>query len=291
MIELVDIAYVRSGAADLAGAVRFATEIVGLELIAREDDTAYLRADHRHHCLCLVGGATGMLGSGFAVRDELALAAAEEELEKAGVRVHRGSAAEARARRVLDFLAFDDPFGNRVELVCGQVQVLRPVGFTRPAGITEFGHVCLDVPDIHAAYEFWSGLFNVRASDWVGDGACLLRIDPVHHKLAFFKADGPGLCHLNLQVDSLDDVMRSWHFLERNDVPIIMGPGRHPQSSAIFLYFQGPEGFTYEYSFGGRLIHDEDAWRARYFDPAEPDAVDLWQGPVARVTSQPQACV
>ena len=34
MITLTDIAYVRSGAADLDAATRFATEIVGLELAA-----------------------------------------------------------------------------------------------------------------------------------------------------------------------------------------------------------------------------------------------------------------
>ena len=38
MIELTDIAYVRSGVADLDKAVSFATEIVGLELVAPAAD-------------------------------------------------------------------------------------------------------------------------------------------------------------------------------------------------------------------------------------------------------------
>lgn len=288
MIQLDDIAYVRSGVSDLDAAVRFATEIVGMELIARENGTAYLRADERHHCLSLVEGRPGVLASAFAVRDEDVLTDAERQLEKAGVLVVRGSAEQARARRVRDLIAFEDPFGNRVELVCGQVQVHRPVRFTRPAGITEFGHICLDAPDVREAYSFWSAFFNVRVSDWIGDLACLMRIDPVHHKLAVFQGDRPGLCHINFQVESLDDVMRNWRFLERNGVRITMGPGRHPQSTAVFLYFQGPEGFTYEYSYGVRRITDENAWRPRSFDPSEPDAIDLWQGPVQRVTSQPQ---
>jgi 2,3-dihydroxy-p-cumate/2,3-dihydroxybenzoate 3,4-dioxygenase len=36
VIELEDIAYVRSGVADLPAAVRFATDIVGLELVTSE---------------------------------------------------------------------------------------------------------------------------------------------------------------------------------------------------------------------------------------------------------------
>jgi 2,3-dihydroxy-p-cumate/2,3-dihydroxybenzoate 3,4-dioxygenase len=289
MITLTDIAYVRSGVADLDKAVRFATDIVGLELATQtEVGVAQLRADHRHHCLALVEGPSGVISSGFSVADSDALAAAETELERSGVTVRRGSAAEARSRRVREFVAFDDPFGNRLELVSQQESITRPVAFTRPAGITEFGHLCLDAPDVHEAYRFWSTRFNARVSDWIGDGACLMRIDPVHHKLAVFKGDEPGLCHINFQVASIDDVFRNWHFLLDHGVEIQMGPGRHPQSTAIFLYFLGPEGFTYEYSYGVRRISDDAEWRPRTFDPQEPGSIDMWLGPVTRVSTQAQ---
>jgi len=305
VIELTDIAYVRSGVADLDKAVTFATEIVGLELAAPPDReagpgaaggggtgpaprVAHLRADGRHHCLALVEGGSGVIASGFCVADEDALAAAETELERSGFTVSRGAAAEARSRRVRAFVGFDDPFGNRLELVCQQELVTRPVAFSRPAGITEFGHLCLDAPDVHEAYRFWNSHFNARVSDWLGDAACLIRIDPVHHKLAVFRGDGPGLCHMNFQVQSIDDVFRNWHFLVDHGVEIEMGPGRHPQSTAVFLYFLGPEGFTYEYSYGVRLITDEAAWRPRTFDPDEPGSIDMWLGPTRRVSTQPQ---
>jgi 2,3-dihydroxy-p-cumate/2,3-dihydroxybenzoate 3,4-dioxygenase len=289
MITLTDIAYVRSGVADLDAAVRFATDIVGLELAApSEEGVAHLRADQRHHCLALVAGRSGVIASGFSVADSDALAAAETELERSGCTVHRGGPAEVRSRRVRELIAFDDPFGNRLELVSQQETVARPVAFTRPAGITEFGHLCLDAPDVHEAHRFWSTRFNARVSDWLGDAACLLRIDPVHHKLAVFQGDGPGLCHMNFQVATLDDVFRNWHFLVDHGVEIEMGPGRHPQSTAIFVYFLGPEGFTYEYSFGVRRIEDDAAWTPRTFDPAEIGSIDMWQGPVRRVSTQPQ---
>lgn len=289
MITLTDIGYVRSGVADLDAAVRFATDIVGLELAApTELGVAHLRADHRHHCLALVEGPSGVISSGFCVADLDALAAAETELERAGISVRRGTAAEARSRRVGEFIGFDDPFGNRIELVAQQESVTRPVAFARTAGITEFGHLCLDAPDVHAAYRFWSTRFNARVSDWIGDRACLMRIDPVHHKLAVFHGEQPGLCHLNFQVATIDDVFRNWHFLVEHGVEIEMGPGRHPQSTAVFLYFLGPEGFTYEYSFGVRRIPDDAGWTPRTFDPAEPGSIDMWLGPVRRVSSQRQ---
>jgi 2,3-dihydroxy-p-cumate/2,3-dihydroxybenzoate 3,4-dioxygenase len=290
MIELVDIAYVRSGVADLDKALAFATDIVGLQLAhpVGGDRIAHLRADYRHHCLALEEGVSGVIASGFQVADEDALAAAETELEGAGITVRRGDPAAARSRRVRQFIGFDDPFGNRLELVCQQETVTRPVEFTRHAGITEFGHLCLDAPDVHEAYRFWSTRFNARVSDWIGDKACLMRIDPVHHKLAVFQGDGPGLCHMNFQVETVDDVFRNWHFLIEHGVEIEMGPGRHPQSTAVFLYFLGPEGFTYEYSFGVRRIEDEATWRPRTFDPDERGSIDMWLGPIRRTTSQPQ---
>jgi 2,3-dihydroxy-p-cumate/2,3-dihydroxybenzoate 3,4-dioxygenase len=236
MITLTDIAYVRTGVADLDAATQFATGIVGLELVTpTEVGVAHLRADQRHHCLALVEGPSGVISSGFTVANSDALDAAETELERSGISVRRGSAAEARSRRVREFIAFDDPFGNHLELVNQQEVISRPVTFSRVAGITEFGHLCLDAPDVHDAYRFWSTRFNARVSDWLGDAACLMRIDPVHHKLAVFKGDDPGLCHMNFQVATIDDLFRNWHFLVEHDVEIEMGPGRHPQSGAIFL--------------------------------------------------------
>ena len=292
MIELVDIAYVRSGAADMAAAVQFATTVVGLELVESgdpgESGTAHLRADGRHHCLALVEGASGVLASAFCVADADALALAETELETRGLRVWRGDRADARARRVGAVIGFDDPFGNRIELVAGQQTLARPVRPGRAAGITEFGHLCLDAPDVAEAHRFWSTTFNARASDWIGEAACLMRIDEVHHKLAVFQGDRPGLCHVNFQVAELDDVFRNWHHLQDHDVVIEMGPGRHPQSGAVFLYFLGPEGLTYEYSYGVRRITDEAAWRPRYFDPAERGSIDMWLGPTQKPLTQHQ---
>jgi 2,3-dihydroxy-p-cumate/2,3-dihydroxybenzoate 3,4-dioxygenase len=287
MIELYDIAYVRSGTSDAAEAVRFATEIVGMQYQGSENGVHYLRADHRWHCLAFVEGESGVLSSGLAVADIDALDAAELYLAEQGIPTVRGTDEEARSRKVRAFITFDDPWGNRFDLVTNQYTDADTVHFNRAAGILEFGHLCVDAPDVRAAYAWWSTHFNIKISDWIGDWAALMRFDPVHHKLAVFKGSQPGLCHINFQVDSIDDVMRSWHFLVEQGVEIEQGPGRHPQSTAIFIYFKGPEGLTYEYSYGVRLIEDEN-WVARYFDPEIPGSIDMWGGATHRVQTQYQ---
>jgi 2,3-dihydroxy-p-cumate/2,3-dihydroxybenzoate 3,4-dioxygenase len=288
VIELSDIAYVRSSTPDIDDSVRFAVEVVGLEVSGSEDGVVFLRGDERHHRIALVEGAPGVLATALCVPGLQELERAVGKLEAAGISVTRGAPDEAAARRVGAFVAFDDPAGNRIELVVDPAVLGRPVRFGRDAGITECGHFCLDAPDPRAAAEFWTTVFSARVSDHIGDAAYLLRIDPVHHKLAVFANDRPGLCHINFQVDSLDSLMRNWRFLEQAGVEVQSGPGRHPTSGAIFVYFTGPQNMTYEYSFNVTLV-DEATWRPRNFPLEEPGSIDMWGGPTRRVTSQPQS--
>lgn len=141
MITLTDLAYVRVGTRDLDAQLAFAQDVVGLELVRREGDTAMLRADDRHHCLAFVAGdRVGTLANGFVLAGRAELAAAAAQLEADGVEVTRGTPEQARSRRVQDFIAFVTPGGNPVELVVGQTHVeSRPVAWSRPAGITEIG--------------------------------------------------------------------------------------------------------------------------------------------------------
>lgn len=83
MIELQDIAYVRSGVTDLQRATRFAVDIVGLDPVAQDQGVTYLRADGRHHCLALIeSNRPGVLASAFSLRDDAALESAEVELQQ-----------------------------------------------------------------------------------------------------------------------------------------------------------------------------------------------------------------
>jgi 2,3-dihydroxy-p-cumate/2,3-dihydroxybenzoate 3,4-dioxygenase len=82
---------------------------------------------------------------------------------------------------------------------------------------------------------------------------------------------------VNHQVHGVDDVMRAYYFLRERGVRIVFGPGRHPTSGAVFLYFEGPDGMVYEYSTGVRLIKSEEeaSYRPRQF-PFEPSSFCMW---------------
>ncbi len=83
--------------------------------------------------------------------------------------------------------------------------------------------------------------------------------------------------HINHQVEDFDDVMRSYYFLREKGVKIVFGPGRHPSSSACFLYFEGPDRMVYEYSVGVKHIlpEEESSYRPRQF-PFAPESFCMW---------------
>jgi 2,3-dihydroxy-p-cumate/2,3-dihydroxybenzoate 3,4-dioxygenase len=276
MIHLHDIRYVRLGTADLDSSVRFATEVLGLEIAHKSARSVHLRSDDRDHTLCYFEGDPRDHTSAFEVDTQEELERAVVTLEKNGRVVSRGSAAEAEQRHVRDFINFKDLSGNSIDLVYAPHHSGRRYFPSRDAGITGFSHIGLRTLDARRDEAFWTGLLGARVSDRIGD-APLLRIDEVHHKIALFPSAFAGIQHINHQVQDIDDVMRAYYILTERGIPIRFGPGRHPTSGARFLYFDGPDGMIFEYSTGVRLItaEDEKTYRPRDF-PSIPSSFCMW---------------
>ena len=276
MILLRDIRYVRLGTRDLDAAARFARDILGLEPAGCDTGVRYFRSDSRDHTLVFLKGDARDHATAFEVESAAALDAAGEALEVLKREVEWGTKDGCAQRRVEAYLSFKDPSGNRIELVVRPHHSGREYFPQRAAGITGFSHIGLRTTDPVRDEAFWTQVMNARVSDRVG-AAPLLRIDEVHHRMALFPSTHPGVQHVNHQVKGIDDVMRSYYFLKEQGVKIVFGPGRHPTSGAIFLYFEGPDGMVYEYSSGVRLIRPEEeaSYRPRQF-PFEPSSFCMW---------------
>ena len=276
MIDLLDIRYVRLGTRDLDAADRFARQVVGLELAREETGARYYRSDDRDHTLVYFEGDPRDHTVGFELRSATELQAAAAVLSDRGFEVWPGSADAREQRRVHDLISFNDPSGNRIDLVLRPQHSGRRHFPSRDAGITGFSHIGLCSTDAPRDEAFWCGMLGARVSDRIGDAA-LLRIDPVHHKVALFPTTRSGIQHVNHQVASVDDVMRAWYQLREKGVKIVFGPGRHPTSGAVFLYFEGPDGMVFEYSTGVRHIapEDEAGYQPRQF-PAVPSSFCMW---------------
>lgn len=283
MIDLHDIRYVRVGTRDLDLATKFSTDFVGLQVVDRDSRHVWLKSDDRDHTLCYFLGEPNESAPAFELSDPDSLEAVAAHLEDKGHKVIAGTREECDIRRVRDFVSFRDPSGNRIELVSRPFHSGVRFHGTRDAGIRGFNHIGLKSSDPRRDEAFWTNVCGARVSDWIGDAA-LLRVNSMHHTLALFPSPHTGVQHINHQVDSIDDVMRSWYWLKDRQVRIVFGPGRHPASGAMFLYFEGPDRLVFEYSVGVDHIKDEANHRPRQFPfggfsmcmwGAKPDMVEF----------------
>ncbi|WP_426442588.1 VOC family protein [Bradyrhizobium genosp. P] len=274
MIELKDLSYVRFGTSNLEDAESFATKCLGLQVGEQAGKALYLRSDDRAHTLCYFEGDPAEQTVGFEVEDETSLSAAAATLDQLGHPVHAGTASECALRKVNAFIGFKDPTGNHIELVVRPERSGKRYFASRDAGITGFSHVGLFTTDPVRDERFWTQVCNARVSDRIGDIA-LMRVNAIHHTIALAPGPKPGVHHVNHQVESNDDVLRSYYHLSGQRVPIVFGPGRHPTSGARFLYFRGPDGVVFEYSVGVDEIEDEETHRPRQFG-FEPSSLCMW---------------
>ena len=273
MIQLKDVSYVRLGSPDLESAENFATTCLGLQIAERGKKDLYLRSDARAHTLCYSEGDPSDQTVGFEVEDEASLQEAASTLELLGHAVHAGSAHEAEQRKVRASSAFAIRPVTTLNSWCGPNEVGAAI-LPADAGITGFSHIGLNSTDPARDERFWTQVCNARVSDRIGD-IPLMRVNAVHHTIALVRAPKAGIQHINHQVESSDDVLRSYYFLSERRVPIVFGPGRHPTSGARFLYFKGPDGMIFEYSVGVDEIEDEATHRPRQFG-FEPTSFCMW---------------
>jgi 2,3-dihydroxy-p-cumate/2,3-dihydroxybenzoate 3,4-dioxygenase len=184
---------------------------------------------------------------------------------------------------VTDFIELKDPDGHPVALSSGFEVDKQPVRYTRDLSVLRLGHVLLTVKDTQRSHDFYTGPLGFRLSDWVciddNIRLCFLRCNERHHSLAFapcMPGKSPRLQHVMLEVESLDDVMRSYHFMRLHKAPIGMGPGRHPNCQTVHVYVQTPGGFAVEFGWGHRRL--DSTHEPVVYPSGSP--VDIWGGDI-----------
>jgi 2,3-dihydroxy-p-cumate/2,3-dihydroxybenzoate 3,4-dioxygenase len=84
-----------------------------------------------------------------------------------------------------------------------------------------------------------------------------------------------SLNHVNFMVSDIDDIGRAMYRCKKFDAPVVFGPGKHPPSESVFLYFLDPDKLTLEYSFGMEEFPEVEAREPRMM-PAARESVDYW---------------
>ncbi len=284
MTKIQEIMQVGVGMPDCERFANFAREMLGLPTSKSPDGkVTYVRPDRYQHRIAARTAPEPVLNYiGFDVGGRDQLAEWETKLGAGGIDWRRGSREECVERHVADFIELKDPDGHPLALSYGFEIDKEPVRYTRDLSVLGLGHVLLTVKDTQRSHDFYTGVLGFRLSDWIliddNIRLCFLRCNARHHSIAFAPCapgKSPRLQHVMLEVASLDDVMRTYHFLRIRKAPIGMGPGRHPNCQTVHVYVQTPGGFAVEFGWGHRRL-DDATYQPVVYPVGTP--VDIWGG-------------
>ncbi len=274
------LGYVALNVTDLARTLAFYTDIVGLDTTEVTEAQAALRCGPDHHNILLNRAPEpGLKRIGFELESGDDLERAFGYLERCGYGPAWVDAEETAALRQGRSLRFRHPgTGLPLEYFAGMEQMADPFE-ARLARIARLGHVVVSTPDLPAMRESLIRDLGFLLSDEVDGLVSFLRCFPnrFHHSLGIARADENRLHHVNFMVTDVDDIGKALNRLKKNGVEIVYGPGRHPPSGSIFLYFLDPDGMTVEYSFGMEEFAETGARAPRTLPPV-PESLDFWGG-------------
>lgn len=269
--EIKALGYIEAQTNDMERWRKLAIDVLGFaEGTGPEEDALYLRVDERAARIIVRPGETDQVTVvGWEVRDREALARVRAAVETSGTTVEDLTVEQAEARRVESAITFLDPAGIRLEVFHGAVldhnPVVTPHGARFVTGEQGLGHVVIPVPDQDEAYDFYvktlgflpRGAFRLDAPPEAGPMRIrFFGVNERHHSLAMMPSpkQGPGLIHVMVEVDSLDDVGRAQDRVVAEGISLSSTLGRHTNDKMLSFYVRAPGGWDIEFGCDGMLV-------------------------------------
>ena len=274
------LGYLALNVTDIQRSCDFYETLVGLAPAGQADGYHFFRCSEKHHDIALVEGTSpGLKRAGWEMESPEAWAALRGHFEALGLAPKGISNTEAQALGLGEAFRITDPvMGASLEFYVSMDTAAEPFAPTHTR-IERLGQVVLGAPDLQEAERFFVEDMNFRPSDRIENNVVHLRCfpNPLHHSLGIGRSERAKLHHVNFMVSDIDDIGRANVRMKQNKVPIVYGPGIHPQSESMFFYFLDPDGITLEYSFGMELFPETDAREPRLF-PLAVESADRWGG-------------
>ncbi|MGE0828889.1 MAG: VOC family protein [Hyphomonadaceae bacterium] len=275
--------YLALNVTNLAKSADFYEHAVGLQRAGEtpEGEILFQCSDKHHDLLLAQAPEAGFKRMSWIMESEAALEAAFAHFAELGIIPRRLSPAQADAlglsrsafriqephsKAVMEFSAFMQPAAKPFRPTSTKIQRL--------------GHVVIGVENLAEAEKFYLEDMNFRVSDRIDGAVTHLRCFPNkwHHTFGLGGTKANKFHHVNFMVTEIDDIGKAVNRMRAKGVPIVYGPGRHPQSGSMYLYFIDPDGLWVEYSFGMEEFTEVDPRSPRKM-ALTPENMDAWGGP------------
>jgi 2,3-dihydroxybiphenyl 1,2-dioxygenase len=281
MASVTQLGYLGLNVSDLGEWERFATELLGVQVVDRTSDGFFMRMDEYHHRFVVQQGADDDVAFvGWEVPDEHALEEITAQLKQDGIETAKASTEDARQRGALGLVRLNDPSGIPTEIYFGPLMSFNePFKSPRPltgfeTGTMGLGHIVIRVDDSTQSLHFYRDVLGMRVSDFIDLGMgsrqarpislTFMHCNPRHHSVAFGQIPVPKrLLHFMLQAKTIDDVCSTMYLAQDRGVAITGTLGRHTNDHMVSFYIRSPSGFEIEYGFGARTV-DDSIWKVQH---------------------------
>ena len=265
--RVIGIRGVELGVTRLDRAAAFYSCVWGLDPVASEGDSIYLRANgSEHHVVTLrERPKASLLGVHFSAPDRVAVDALHNKAKGFGTTVTGAPGELPRSAGGGYGFQFKSPDGHFLN-VSSDVARHPNVSNDRSKPM-KLSHVVLNSAKIEEQTNFFIDLLGFRLSDST-DMMDFVRCSSDHHSIAMARGDGPSLNHMAYEIASIDGLMRGAGRLKGSGFNTEWGVGRHGPGNNVFSYFVEPNGFVVEYTAEVQQVdetdyeaHDPKYWR------------------------------
>ncbi|MBV9258649.1 MAG: catechol 2,3-dioxygenase [Ktedonobacteraceae bacterium] len=258
--------------------LHFFQDILGMHVVARQDQSVYLRAwgDYDHCTLKLTEAKQAGLGHvGWRAVSPQALTRRVQALSRNGYGTGwiEGDVGHGAAYQ------FTDPDGHPMEVYYESVKHLAPEELrsklinqpqkytAHGAGVRRIDHVNLMCNSVPPNRKFLQDLLGFKLRELLQpeengtEEGAWLSVTPLVHDIAYtrdFTGNHGRLHHLAYWLDSREDILRAADILTENDIFIEAGPAKHNITQAFYLYLYEPGGNRIEIYSNGYLIFAPD---------------------------------
>ena len=254
----------------------YSEKYLGMQRVDRAKGTLSFRMDDQKQRLAITGDTGYSLAFiGWEVEKKEDLQAYAANLERNNVPVSLGNSSYSDKRFVDELIYFNDPQGNRIELVYSPMKDNDPFKPSRPisgfkTGALGMGHVFFHVKDVDTVVAFYRDFLGFKISDYSHTpiSLCFFHVNGRHHSMALFGSGRLGFHHFMVEYNNLDDVGQGYDLLQYEEGKIAYTMGRHTNDYMTSFYSITPSGFFVENGWGGRII-DPNTWKS----------IDTFEGP------------
>jgi len=246
---------------DLDRAIEYYNEVLGLNVVARDRNSAVLATKVGLEAIALERGEAAELKRlSFQVAPGTDLKDCIKALSAHGITAEMRSEISPGVKQAI---SFKDNKGTDID-------VYAEYDFApdkeKPIGIMplKLGHVAYRCLDIKPVMKFYMEVLGFRLSDIRGDFFCFLRCNSDHHAINFVNDPKPQLHHIAFEVKDWPEIHRACDYLAKNKLLLVWGPGRHIIGHNIAAYHRNHDNVRVELYTEMDQMKDE---ALGYFDP------------------------